>query len=231
MIKAEVSVIGMDDEVPAGRVVVVLDVIRAFTTAAIAFERGATEIVCAGTADAARALRAVLPECLVIGEQGGLKPADFDLGNSPLEMSTAAVGGRRLIQATSNGTRGLARSRHATAVLAASAVNAGATARWILEHHGDTPVAILCTGRSAEDWACADYLRGLLRGTDPQSSELVAGIRAGAAEHARRMAEYPVEERVHLTQDLPFCCEVDRAGFAMVGLVEAETVRLRAVPA
>lgn len=42
----EVSIIGMDDEMPAGRVVVVLDVIRAFTTAAIAFERGATEIVC-----------------------------------------------------------------------------------------------------------------------------------------------------------------------------------------
>jgi 2-phosphosulfolactate phosphatase len=45
MINAEVSVIGMDDEVPGGQVVVVLDVIRAFTTAAIAFERGATEIV------------------------------------------------------------------------------------------------------------------------------------------------------------------------------------------
>ena len=38
-----VPIVGMDAEVPAGTVVIVIDVIRAFTTAAVAFERGATD--------------------------------------------------------------------------------------------------------------------------------------------------------------------------------------------
>jgi hypothetical protein len=41
-----VSIVGMNAKVSAGTVVIVIDVIRAFTTVAVAFERGATEIVC-----------------------------------------------------------------------------------------------------------------------------------------------------------------------------------------
>lgn len=168
--------------------------------------------------------------CLVIGEQGGLKPPDFDLGNSPREMSVAPVGGRRLIQATSNGTRGLARSRHAVAVLAAAAVNVGATARWIRQHSANTPVTILCTDTAAEDRACAEHLHALLSGDRPDPADLVSGILAGAAEHAARSARHPADQRVDLAPDVPYCCEVDRAAFAMVGQVNGETVRLTPVP-
>lgn len=232
MILPDVSIIGMDDEVPADRVVIVLDIIRAFTTAAIAFERGATEIVCVPSPAAARNLRPQLPDHLVIGEQGGLKPADFDLGNSPHEMATADVEGRRLIQATTNGTRGLARATAPAAILAASAVNAGATARWIAANFSGAPVVILCTDSgAAEDPACAEYLRGLLLGTSPDPEVLVAGIKEGALDHEARTAGYPVDEQVDITLGVPYCCEVDRAGFAMVGRLGAGTVRLTPVKA
>ncbi|GAA2584981.1 2-phosphosulfolactate phosphatase [Dactylosporangium fulvum] len=224
------SIVGMDAEVPAGTVVIVIDVIRAFTTAAVAFERGATDIVCAASVEAGRDLRRLHPDRLLIGETGGLKPADFDFGNSPFEMSTARLDGRRFIQATSNGTRGLVRHPSPAALLAVSARNVGATARWIGKHHAMTPCMLVCTGETAEDRACATYLDDLLRGAEPRREDLIAGIMDGAAEHARGYARQPAAERVDLSRDLPFCCDVDRSAFAMVGEIRQDHVVLARVP-
>jgi 2-phosphosulfolactate phosphatase len=220
----------MDAEVPAGTVVIVIDVIRAFTTAAVAFERGATEIVCVPSVEAGRGLRRQHPDRLLAGEAGGLKPADFDFGNSPFEMSAAHLDGRRLIQATTNGTRGLVRYPAPAALLAVSARNVGATARWIGKNHGETPCILVCTGRTAEDWACARYLSELLRGSEPRREDLIAGILDGAAEQARASARRPPSERVDLSEDLPFCCDVDRSAFAMVGEIHQDHVVLASVP-
>ncbi|MCW6003586.1 2-phosphosulfolactate phosphatase [Micromonospora sp. CPCC 205371] len=224
------SIVGMDAEVPAGTVVIVIDVIRAFTTAAVAFERGATEIVCASTVEVGRDLRRLHPDRLLVGETGGLKPVDFDFGNSPLEMSTAHLDGRRLIQATSNGTRGLVRYPDPVALLAASALNVGATVRWIRKNHAETPCTLVCTGLTAEDWACASYLNDLLHGSEPRRVDLIAGIMDGAAEHTRRYAGQPAHERVDLSRDLPYCCDVDRSEFAMVGEIRQDHVALSKVP-
>ena len=80
------ATVGMDATIPAGRVVVVIDVIRAFTTAAVAFERGVTEIACVPSTEAARDLRRRHPGSLLAGEVNGLRPAGFDFGNSPYEL-------------------------------------------------------------------------------------------------------------------------------------------------
>ncbi|MFI5489645.1 2-phosphosulfolactate phosphatase [Micromonospora echinaurantiaca] len=224
------SIVGMDAEILPGRVVVVIDVIRAFTTAAVAFERGVTEIACAPSVEVGRALHRLLPDRLLVGETNGLKPVDFNVGNSPFEMSAARLDGQRLIQATSNGTLGLARCPDPTALLAVSARNVGATARWIASNHAETPCTLICTGRTAEDWACATYLSGLLNGSAPRRADLVAGIMSGAAEHARGYAQLPASERVDLSNDLRFCCDVDRAEFAMVGDVRRDHVVLAKVP-
>ena len=223
------TVVGMDAGIPPGSVVLVVDVIRAFTTAAVAFTRGAAEIRCVPSADAGRALRAADPGLVLIGETGGLKPADFDFGNSPRELAGADLAGRRLVQATSNGTRGLFRSPDPAAVLAVSAVNAGATARWVAEHHPATPRVVVCTGRAGEDQACGRHLADLLEGGDPDPAALVAGILAGVAEQRRRSAAHPPRERVDLTPDVPFCLAVDSVDFAMVGDHHDGYVRLRPV--
>jgi 2-phosphosulfolactate phosphatase len=220
----------MDAEIPPGRVVVVIDVIRAFTTAAIAFERGATEIACAPSVEVGRDLRRLHPDHLLVGETNGLKPADFDFGNSPFEMSTAQLDRRRLVQATSNGTRGLARCPDPAALLAVSAVNVGATARWIASNHVGIPWTLICTGRTAEDWACARYLSDLLDGSVPGREDLVAGIMHGASAHAHAFAQRPASERVDLSRDVGFCCDVDRSEFAMVGEVRKDHVVLAKVP-
>ncbi len=219
----------MEADVPAGEVVVVIDVIRAFTTAAVAFERGVAEIACAPSVEAGRDLRRLHPDRLLVGETNGLQPADFDFGNSPAELSTVRLDGRRLIQATSNGTRGLARCPDPRALLAVSARNVGATARWIGRNHADVPRTLICTGRTAEDWACARYLDALLDGASPGRADLIEGIMDGAAEHARAYDRMPVSERVDLSRDLGFCRDVDRSAFAMVGEVRDNHVVLTRV--
>ena len=77
----------LDTCAAADGVVVVIDVCRAFTTAAYAMGAGAGRIVLAGTVEEALALRDRLTCSLVMGEVGGLPAPGFDLWNSPVEAS------------------------------------------------------------------------------------------------------------------------------------------------
>jgi len=93
---------------------VVFDVLRATSTMTVALANGATGILPCGTIDEAVYARASKPELLLAGERDGLRitavvsgGVDFDLGNSPREMTPEAVSGRQLAMTTTNGTRAL----------------------------------------------------------------------------------------------------------------------------
>lgn len=151
--------------------VVVIDVLRAFTTAAYAFMAGAREILLVGRVEEALALRIRFPDALLIGEVGGLPIPEFDLGNSPAEVRGQTLDGRLLVQRTSAGTQGVVLGKRADTLLAASFACAGATARWIGRQAPES-VTFVITGiypdrDGDEDRACADYLAALLRGGQP----------------------------------------------------------------
>jgi 2-phosphosulfolactate phosphatase len=82
------------DEVPS--VAVVVDVMRAFTTAAWAFAGGAEKIVFAASTDEALALKTSHPGWLALKD--GPPLAGFDLVNSPALLRSADVGGRTIVQ-------------------------------------------------------------------------------------------------------------------------------------
>ena len=67
--------------------VIIIDVFRAFTTAAVAFSRGASKIVLVAEVDEALALRVRGVGELCMGEVDGKRPPGFDFGNSPHELS------------------------------------------------------------------------------------------------------------------------------------------------
>ena len=71
--------------------VVVIDVVRAFTTAAYALAAGAKEIVLVDSVEKAFRLREESPNSLLMGEVKGDPIAGFDYGNSPYELSQADV--------------------------------------------------------------------------------------------------------------------------------------------
>jgi 2-phosphosulfolactate phosphatase len=122
--------------------VAIIDVFRAFTTAAVTLANGASKIVMVGTVEDALVLRA---GHVCIGEVGGRAwrhqppvsplcgeaPDGFDFGNSPFEISTIDFRHKTIIQRTSAGTQGIVAASRAERLYAASLVTTEATVRAI----------------------------------------------------------------------------------------------------
>src|SRR3954451_19791884 len=104
-------------------IVAVIDVFRAFTTAAVALANGAAKIIMVGMVEEALALRQGRVGEICMGEVGGRAPDEFDYGNSPFEIVDADFTGKTIIQRTSAGTQGIvAASGRGTRLYAASLV-------------------------------------------------------------------------------------------------------------
>jgi 2-phosphosulfolactate phosphatase len=149
---------------------VIIDVYRAFTTAAFCVAAGAREIVLVEKPEEALAMKAREPDAFLTGEVGGRPIPGFDAGNSPSALAGIDLSGRRVVQRTSAGTQGVCAATAAAHIVVASFVIAGATARHVAAVGGDiTLVAMGEKGTVAtnEDEACASYLEALLRGQNP----------------------------------------------------------------
>lgn len=141
---------------------IVIDVIRAFTTAHYAFVGGARCIHLVATAPEALAMKAQDPSLLLAGEVNALPIDGFDFGNSPWEIEHANVHDRELVQRTTNGVIATLRARHSATVLVAGLINAEATARHIQALAPKRLVLVASHPTGDEDVACAEYIAGLL---------------------------------------------------------------------
>src|SRR5690348_7802420 len=118
--------------------VAVIDVFRAFTTAAVALANGASSIVMVRTVEEALALRESGIGEICMGEFRGRAPDGFNFGNSPYEISTVDFRGQTIIQRTSAGTQGIVEATtRADRLYAGSLVTAEATVRAILSGSPD----------------------------------------------------------------------------------------------
>ena len=156
--------------------VVIIDVYRAFTTAAVALNAGAARIILVDNPQKALELRRSGRCDRCFGESGGVKVPGFDFGNSPYEISQAEVRGQTLAQSTSAGTRGVTAACANAVLYVAALVNASATAQSILAA-APTEVSLVAMGnggeeRSEEDELCALYLRNLLHGCRPDPAAI-----------------------------------------------------------
>ena len=195
----------------ANGLVVVIDVLRAFSTAAYAFAAGAESITLVSGAEEALALKAQTPGALVMGEVHGLPPEGFDFGNSPTEIVQHDLRGKHLIQRTSAGTQGVVRSANAETLFAASFVVAEATVRAIqlLE---PLKVTFVITGRysDGEDRVCAEYLEARLRGQTPDPEPYLERVR-----NAPELLHMPADQFPHISSDVDYCTRLDTFPFAI----------------
>lgn len=150
---------------------VIVDVFRAFTTAAVALDRGTQKIIFVAKPDEALRLRDAGLADLCVGEVGGIPPPGFDFGNSPYELSQADLRGKVIAHSTRAGTVGVTAAGHCSRIYGASLINARATVEAIRDDRPDevTIVAMGLAGkvRTDEDEQCALYLRNLLEGREP----------------------------------------------------------------
>ncbi|HET6161675.1 MAG TPA: 2-phosphosulfolactate phosphatase [Dongiaceae bacterium] len=209
-----------------GGAVAVIDVFRAFTSAAVALAEGAERIIMVGTVEEAQMLRAQGAGQLCIGEVGGKAPPGFDFGNSPVEILEgsrrgAAFGGKTVIQRTGAGTQGIvAAQANADRLYAASLVTAIATAR-ALTSTGIELISLLAMGnraieRTDEDEICALHLRNLLQGRPGDAAAVRNLILAGG-----EIADFRDPERPRLNPgDLDIALDIDRYHFAIAVVME-----------
>ena len=209
--------------------VIIIDVFRAFTTAAVALSRGADKIILVAEVDEALDLRSRGLGDICVGEVAGMRPQGFDFGNSPLELSQADVDGKTLIQSTRAGTVGVAAALKADHIYAASQVNAQATVKSLLRHPPNlvTIVAMGVEGqeRSDEDEQCALYIRNLLQGRTPDPDSVRSLILAGAEsqkyEDPERPHFHPEDRAIALQIDsIPLAVKVTREDGLLVARSE-----------
>jgi 2-phosphosulfolactate phosphatase len=205
--------------------VVVIDVLRSFTTAAVALAHGARAIHPVDGTTAAQALGARLPGAVLVGAIGGGDPAPgFDYGNSPAVLACTQLKGRPVVLSTAAGVRGLQRFHYARRLYAASLVCARATALAI-QAAGAEEVCFVITGEwvdrdGDEDIACADYIEALLKGETPDPEAYARRVRESDFGRRFGLPDWPNLPRRDLElaaqPDLfPFAMPVDRDGEGM----------------
>ena len=107
----------LDVAAGAAGTVAVIDVFRAFTTAAVALAGGAYKVIMVSAVEEALSLREKGIGDIYMGEVGGKPPPEFDFGNSPFEVCEVDFTGKSIIQRTSAGTQGNRRRRSGRAPL------------------------------------------------------------------------------------------------------------------
>jgi 2-phosphosulfolactate phosphatase len=220
-------------------IVVVIDVLRAFTCSALMFRYGIRDLALVRTPEEALAFRAADPGCLVAGEVKGRKVDGFDVGNSPADIMTKGepfFKGRRVVARSSAGTQGvLAAASRARQVILGSYLTAAATAAYIrdsarvnaLVHGEDVIVTLVAMGfegvrPSIEDEWCAEYLQRLLIGTSYDHLQAVWECMHDPDIAASLRGEHDYR----LREDVILALQRDVLDFVMIGDLEGGHVRI-----
>lgn len=210
----------------AGRVVVVVDVLRASTVMVQALAMGARAVVPFRDVEdvMASAQRHGRAEVCLAGERRALPIPGFDVGNSPEQLTGPMVSGRTVLMTTTNGTAALLATHGAVRVFVGAWVNMSATVAVMKAALAEgLDLLVLCAGQDGrfalEDAACAglllhEALRGRRGATlgDAASVARQLGRRYAAdpmriardASHARRLTD------AGFGGDVSFCLTRDR---------------------
>lgn len=154
--------------------VVIIDVLRAFTTACYIFERGAKIIFPVLSLEDAYKLKEKHDDYILVGERNGTKPRGFDFGNSPFEISKADLRNKKVIFTTTSGTSAIYKTIKAKEMITGAFVNAKAVCHYIKKFNPET-VIFFCTDnrfKDAEDYMLAVYLKKILEGSVPNFEDV-----------------------------------------------------------
>jgi 2-phosphosulfolactate phosphatase len=221
-----------------GRTAVVLDVLRATSSIVEALVNGARRIIPAATVEEAVAKKNELGRdaALLCGERGGRPIRGFDLGNSPLEFTPAAVSDKTLVMSTTNGTPALLSTAGAGVCLIAALLNIDAVAQRVVAEGND--VLILCAGREGrfaiEDAVAAGVLTQRIRQVGNIPLRLDDGARAAITLAGRSRGDLAAIlqrsvagrslRRIGQGEDILFCSQLDR--YTAVPVFEQHRIEL-----
>jgi 2-phosphosulfolactate phosphatase len=167
---------------------ILIDVFRGSTTIGAMLAGGTESIYVVKTLKDARQLKKENPDFELIGEMKGLCPKGFNCGNSPYEVSKLDLKGKTIIFRSSAATRGIIYAQEAGVdeLLVGSFSNATAIVNYIKEKNLDT-LTLIGIGtygfgkprKAVEDDLCAEYIKKLLEGGQPDFSQMIEEIKKG----------------------------------------------------
>lgn len=197
-------------------IAVIIDVFRAFSLAAYAFDAGVSAIYPVADIDEAWQLKRERPERLLLGERDAQPVAGFDGGNSPAHLSRWNLTDREVIHTTHAGTQGLMNAINAEEVLTGALVNASAIVRYI-KQRAPSEVTLVRMGYAArvrclEDDICAEVLSARLQGNEYCTDSLVDCLRRAPA--AAKFFD-PKCQSYAPEQDFEMCAQLDHCNFIL----------------
>ena len=194
---------------------VVIDVFRAFTTAAYVMHNGAETIHPVETVEDAFKLKREHPDWLLMGEVDGVKVEGFDYGNSPHQVKAEDFTGKTLIQRTSAGTQGIILAHNADELLLGSFVTADAIVDYIRGRYPEVVslVAMGWNGRenTPEDEYLAEYIEMKLQGRTPDFKEMKMKIRESS--HGAKF--FDLEKPEFIEGDFHSAMDLNRFNFVL----------------
>jgi 2-phosphosulfolactate phosphatase len=204
---------------------VVVDVLRATTSAVMALKNGCSSFIPITTIEEARELSKKFErgQVLLGGAKRGVKVQGFDLGNSPDDYKEEVVRGKDIIFTSSNGTKAMHELEGAREVLVASFLNISAVCNELLTLNTD--ILIACSGDfgvfSLGDAVCAGMIvdrlsARLSEGLEKSDAATVTQMLYGVHREDIRGMLFDSEWGRHLIglglgKDIDTCAEVDSA--------------------
>jgi 2-phosphosulfolactate phosphatase len=143
--------------------VVVIDVLRAFTTACYAMNNNPKDYVIIPDIDTAHKMKKKNPSCVLIGERDGYNVPGFDYGNSPEEIKNVDFSNKTIVHTTTLGTKGIINAlKHTKEIITGSFVNARAIINYIKRENPNVVYLFSTYGLSDgnEDLMFAEYIKG-----------------------------------------------------------------------
>jgi 2-phosphosulfolactate phosphatase len=212
-------------------IAVVIDVFRAFSVAAYAFDAGAARVLPVAEIEDATALGRRFPGAVLAGERHARRLPGFDIGNSPTEIRAIGLRGRVLVHTTHAGTQGLVNATGADEVLTGAFVNISAVCRYILasapQHVSLVRMGHEARERCAEDDLYAECLRLLLLGEPAPLGAVRERLRTApaAAKFFDPACDWAPRD------DFEYCTDVDRFDFVLrLKRTADEPIELQRVP-
>lgn len=207
---------------------VVIDVFRAFTTAAYVMNNGAEKIIPVGTVEEAFEMKRTNHGVVLMGERDGKQVSGFDFGNSPYEVSKVDFTGLSIVQTTSAGTRGLMAAMGADMILPGSFVMADAIVEYI-QKANPSVVSLVAMGwggreKAPEDEYLAEYIESRLKGETPDFDSMKTKIR----NHPEGAKFFDTTQKTFVEGDFHAAMDLNRFDFCLKLVHGNPTVMVKA---
>lgn len=127
---------------PEGKIVVVVDILRATSVICTMFKNGVNKVLPVRTLDEAKLMKD--KGYVVVAERNGQKIDFADFGNSPFYFTPETIGGKTVVYSTTNGTNAITIGSTANRVVIGSFLNFSAVKNFLLAQNSD--ILFLCAG-------------------------------------------------------------------------------------